>query len=190
MDKDREDPRSGDAQDLDDGRVRFYYSRERRLQRASPAVRDLYEGGPVPKPGLFRTLTATKSRAFLFLSIVTLCIMLVIMSRFTGGGGILLGNNTLRFSARSSGGNSYLTLEKTALDGTAYTGAVDLGVFLPEESGKIPEDPLSMPAESRRIYFTLEKNEVFRFAVPFTGKKLLILAEVKEERALVTLNPD
>jgi hypothetical protein len=161
----------------------FYYSREKRLERASPAVRELNEASSSRKPNLFRTLTSTRPLTLLFVSMITLCAAIVLLSRFSGGGGAL-GNNTVQVSAASAGGKAYITVQKTARHDGTYTGPVNTAVSLPARGEELP------PVHVERIYFTLEQEETFRFSVPFTGKKLLILMEAGEDRTLFTLNPD
>jgi hypothetical protein len=165
----------------DDGRIIFYYSREERLKRASQAVRDLNEASPPWKPNLFRTLTSSKPLAFLFVSIITLCLTVIILSRvLTDERTAVLENNTILISVIASGEKSYITVKKTIKNDDAYTGPVNLAVSLPGET----------VLQAERIYFTLEEEEIFRFSAPFTGKKILILMEVKEAKALFTISPD
>jgi hypothetical protein len=42
---------------------------------------------------------------------------------------------------------------------------------------------------AERLYFTLENEEVFRFIVPFTGKTLLVLVSMDEEKNLLKIYP-
>jgi hypothetical protein len=170
-----------DKEPYDDGRMTFYYSREERLKKASQTVRDLNEPSPPWKPNLFKTLTSSKPLAFLFISIVILCATVIIFSRVLNDGRTaVLENNAILISAISSGENSYITVKKTSKNDDAYTGPVDLAVSLPGET----------VIQGERIYFTLEEEEIFRFSVPFTGNKILILMEVKEAQALFTISPE
>ncbi|MDR2210440.1 MAG: hypothetical protein LBO65_03100 [Spirochaetaceae bacterium] len=184
MGETRQSAGTGKEPAADDGRQVFYYSREARLQRASPAVQDLNKTSPPFKPTLWKTLTATPPLAFLFISIITLCVTIVILSRIlTEGTTAVMGGNEITISALTLGEKSYITLEKNARTEDAYTGGVDMAVSLPAEPGTAP------PVQGERVYFTLENPELFRFSVPFTGKKILILVEVKDERTLFTLTP-
>jgi hypothetical protein len=163
----------------------FYYSREKRLEKASQVVRDLNEASPARKPSLFKTLTSSRPLTFLFISVITLCAAVVILSWFLGGANsAVLGNNTVQLSVMTAGGKAYVTVKKTAGNEGGYTGPVDTAVSLPAAGEEKP------PIQVERIYFTLEQEEIFRFSVPFTGKKLLVLMEAKEERALFTVYPD
>lgn len=158
-----------------DGRVQFYYSREHRLSRASQAVRELNEGGVPQKRGLFRTLTATKPLRLSFISIVAICVIMILYSLVAGRGAVAAaGGVEIRIQAFEAGDTSYITVKKTVKSSDPYTGAVDLALSTGTEGQVYTE----------RLYFTLEKEETFRFAVPFTGKKLAALAVLDEERAL------
>jgi len=168
-----------DDDNSDDGRVVFYYSRERRLKRASRLVREFNESAPLRKSNLFRTLTATRPLQFMFISVITLCIAMIIVSRFYASENTrVLGNNTVVVSVDTAGEKSYITVKKTAKAG-AYSGAVDIAVSVKGEN---------QPVDARRIYFTPEKEEVFRFSVPFTGKKMLLLFEAGSGRALFSIS--
>jgi hypothetical protein len=182
--------------------VVFYYSREKRLQRASQAVRDMNTPMPPHRPNLWRTLTATKPLTFLFISMVTLCAVVLMLSRFfTGESSRTLGSNRIRISAETSGGVSYVTLTKTALDGGAYTGAVDLAFSPAAEKTGTPASREDSPEhspdagegryqiETLRIYFTAEPEEVFRFSLPLSGKKLLTVMEAGPERIIFSVTP-
>jgi hypothetical protein len=120
--------------------------------------------------------------------------MVLILSRFLNVEGVrVLGNNTIEISVVTAGNNSYVTVKKTikqpgilqkADQGETYAGAVDLVLSIApsEESGE-------SPVHTERIYFTPEQEEVFRFVVPFKGKKIIILMEADTEWALFTITP-
>jgi len=160
----------------DDGRITFYYSRDKRLEKASPAVQKLNNPDPSKKPSLFRTLTSTRPLTYLFISVITISVAIIAVSLFIGSENTrVIGNNALTVTILSSGGKSYVAITKTAKTASAYTGTVNIAVSLPEEDS---------PIEAERVFFTLEKEEVFRFSVPFTGKKMLVLIEAGAERAM------
>ncbi|MDR0409637.1 MAG: hypothetical protein LBH18_04485 [Spirochaetaceae bacterium] len=73
------DIRPVDEEKLSESDVVFYYSREHRLQKASPSVRALYEDAQRPrnatKPrfGIFKSLTDTKSKVLVLTAIILIC---------------------------------------------------------------------------------------------------------------------
>lgn len=159
----------------------FYYSRAHRLERASPAVRALNDTTAVKPPSLFRTLTATKPLAFLFVSMVILVVSLFIISFFSSRADLsVLGGNSLTFSAMRFEGSSYIVIKKTISDTTAaYTGIVDMAISIYISSGE--EHSGELPLANRRIYFSPEPEEEYRITVPFEGPELLFLMRAGEE---------
>ena len=173
--------------DYDDGRLNFYYSREERLKKASQAVRDINDRKVPHKKGLFRTLTATKPLTFLFLSIITICAAMIILSLFMNSEGVReLGNNSVSVSAIGYGENSYITVKKAVKPsggrrsghGVAYAGPVDIAVSIPGEGN---------PIHVERLYFGMENEELFRFIAPFRGKKLVVLMDALSEQVHLTV---
>ena len=178
------------SDNYDDGRIKFYYSREKRLERASQAVRDINSGKIPQKKGLFRTLTATKSLTYLFISVITICAAILILSRFQKAQSERkLGNNTVAVSVIGSGENSYITVKKSIQSSGAknaspldvYTGPVDVAVSASGEGN---------PIHVEQLYFGMESEELFRFIAPFRGKKLVILMEAGSEQIHMTVNSE
>jgi hypothetical protein len=183
----------------------FYYSREHRLSRASPAVRDLNDGKAIRKPGLFRSLTATRGHLFLLLSIFVICGMILILFHAPRGGELVLGGNRLSLSIREEEEGRVLTITKElSREGEPYTGAVDLAVSpVPpktknaaagEETGAPPEPGIL----TRRIFFTFAETERYRIPLSFgagdsrTGKEYYVILRSEEEQKSrkVTLLPE
>ncbi|MDR1446986.1 MAG: hypothetical protein LBI90_08845 [Treponema sp.] len=161
----------------------FYYSREKRLEKAPSRVRELYEAPP-KKKGLFKALTATKPLAILFWSIAVLSLITIVMGTFGNFGNTpYLGGNRLSVESRRRNGETFLVLRKELRDKRrAYKGMVELSVF-PVPSGG--EGVISVPAEdagrgetvppvyTQRIYFSSAKEEAFPFSLPFEAGILL-----------------
>jgi hypothetical protein len=166
-------------EDFDDGRVQYYYSREHRLSRAPASVRALYDEKQKPKAGFFASLTGDRSRTFVFLSIITVCVAMLLFSfALNDGTSKILHNTELKFTAAKGEGKSYLTLKKTAKGPDAWTGEVPL-VFS-NDAGAL---------HSEVLFFNADREETFRFSVPLAGKTLLVLAGVGEEKALLKIYP-
>jgi hypothetical protein len=159
----------------------FYYSRARRLERASQAVRELNDATPARRPSLFGTLTATKPLAFLFISMVTIIVAFFVISSVSSRDDrSSLGGNFLSFSAMRFEGSSYVVIKKTISEKSEpYTGIVDMAISI---SGKSDEeysgDP---PIANRRIFFSPEPEEEYRFVIPFEARELFILMRAGEE---------
>lgn len=165
----------------DDGRMVFYYSREERLKRASPAVRKFNEQAKQKKATLFGTLTATRPLALLFFTIVLLTVAIPLIYHFFGYGNTkIIDGNEISFSIISYSDMSFVTVTKKVKTEAAYTGIADIAVTLPQENA---------PIDVERFYFTPEKEEVYRFSVPFSGKKMIVVMEAGAGRAALTIIP-
>jgi hypothetical protein len=169
-----------DRTDYDDGRLTFYYSRERRLERASAEVRALNESGLPQKTGLFRSLTATKPLTFVFLSIIIICVATALFSLFNNNGARRISDTEIAVSAVKGGDKSYITLKKTVAGTDPYTGAVNIAI-----SVQGSRDTMFLET----LYFSLEKEEVYRFIAPITGETLLVLAVLDDQTTLFKVNP-
>ncbi|MDR2028203.1 MAG: hypothetical protein LBP93_01550 [Treponema sp.] len=168
----------------------FYYSRARRLERASQTVRELNDPAPVRRPTLFGTLTATKPLTFLFMSMVILVAGILITSYFSSREERpALGGNSLTLSAMRFEGSSYIVIKKTVPEKTeAYTGIVDIAVSLYVKPGE--EYPGELPLANRRIYFSPEPEEEYRMTVPFEARELLFVMRAEEAYLSLRVKPE
>lgn len=168
-------PDNADAQK--DGIV-YHYSRERRLSSAPDDVKNIYKKDQ--KPGrfsLFGSLVADKPRRTLFVIIVLLCIAILMLSRFGYfDTTYMLGGNKLDISGTIFEDNTIILIKKTIENSDVYTGAVDIVVSVPM---KLDEETMEeeYPVFEHRIFFTMEKTEDYRFAVPFNEPELLIVLQ-------------
>ncbi|GHV90857.1 hypothetical protein AGMMS50268_13600 [Spirochaetia bacterium] len=163
-----------EKKNAEDG-VIYHYSRERRLEKASPSVRALYENtGPV-KFSLLRPLISSKPRALLFVSILLLTAMSIFTSIYTrSGDSQSLGGNALSVTAVKFEGTTIVVLKKKAQaqNSKPYTGAVDIAVSpVPQKSSGAGAVPA---AEPYRIFFTPKEEEEYRFVLPFEDEELLL----------------
>jgi hypothetical protein len=170
--------------------ITFYYDRERRLEKAPQAVRDLYKEEPPRRFGFFQSLVGSKPRAILFFTIIVLCAMIFILSSLDYFGSTYnLDGNRLSIQAISYEGTILVALKKTAqknalsLLNPGYTGAVNI-VVLPADNIQ-PEN-----AFYHRVFFTHEETENYRFAVPFETDELLLIIQTEKRTLNVRIQPD
>jgi hypothetical protein len=182
-------------EDLDRELV-FYYNRERRLERASPAVQALNGPEPMMKGGFIRSLTATRSNLLLLISILIIMAFIMVYSAIMGGGSLrslkgrqlTLGGNSLRITAGMAGtgsaAESFILINKRIApkEDAPYTGDVLLGVSPVFPQAKKPA-PADIPVFTARFFFTLEQEEEYRFALPFAAENYLLLFQTGEEQA-------
>jgi len=157
----------------------FHYSRENRLKSAPETVRQLNSQTPFRRPNLFRTLTANKASAFLFLAIIMLSLTTLVTTFLlpTGNTGALAGNK-LRISALRFQGTTYLALKKTAQP-DAYVGVVELRVQALATDGRLPKgDPLS----ALSVNFSPKSQEEFRLAIPGEQEALQVVLQTASDR--------
>ncbi|GHV78561.1 hypothetical protein AGMMS49944_03520 [Spirochaetia bacterium] len=176
----------------------FYYNRERRLERSSPAVRALNSPEPMAKGGFIRSLTSTKSNLLLLISILIIMAFIMVYSAILGGDVrgtlrsrkgplITMGGNTLRISAEREGmgseGESFVVINKRIApkEDAPYIGEVLVAVS-PVLRQAETRAPSNIPVFTDRLFFTLEQEEEYRLALPFTAENYLLLFQVGEER--------
>jgi len=177
----------------------FYYNRERRLEKAPQAVRDLYdEKKKVTRFNLLRPLIADKPRATIFFTIILMCVVTVIISLVNKyGGSYSLDGNRIEIKGTLFEGTTIVVLTKTVKKnaGNAYTGAVDVAVTCPSDgggggvasSGGADED---YPVFYHRIFFSMENTEEYRFAVPFEFPEQLLILQTEKSTLQIKFNPE
>jgi hypothetical protein len=166
----------------------YYYSRERRLSRASPEVQALNDGIPI-RSSLSKTLFATKANRLVFFSIVVIIAVSSLASRFSrtdsGAKGVKLGENTLALTLRPVEGALILGIIKNApQSGEFYAGFVDIAVSPVQRKGETAE---ALPVFNHRISFAPVEAEVFQAVLPFGGTDFLILLRAGDEQKAVRL---
>ena len=167
----------------------FHYSRERRLEKAPKAVKDLNSKQNKQKGfNLLRPLIADKPRATLFFTIVILSGFIYIFSML----GMLdnsysLEGTKLEISGTRYEGITIIVLKKTIKKHSThvYSGAVDIAVS-PAASGEYEDFPVFY----HRIFFTLEPVEEYRFAVPFDSPDQLIVLQTEKSTLNIKLKPE
>jgi len=156
--------------------LNFYYSRENRLAKAPKHVQELYKEKKQSRFGFLGVLIADRPRKILFFSIILLCAMIWVFS-FLGyfDFSYNLDGNIINVSASVYEGATVVVIKKTVKSKDAYTGAVDMAVSVPVLQ---PED--DFPVFYHRLFFSLDKEERYSFAVPFESPELLIALQTEK----------
>jgi len=170
-----------------------HYNRERRLEKATQAVRDLYVEQPRRRLGFFFSLLGTKPNAMLFGTIVLLCLLMLMLSLFgfTGDSRELEGN-ILSVKGRKYNGAILVEVrkaprkDKIARHINAYTGPVDVAVL---GSGKknIDQSQPSTDIFYHRIFFTNDQEEHYLFTVPFEQNELGFVFRTEKKSLTMTV---
>ena len=169
----------------------FHYSRERRLASAPQAVRDLYNDSKPFRFNLFKPLVADRPRAMLFGSIIILCAIILFFSTIGYfDNSYAMDGNKIEITGTRFEGATIIVIKKTVRTGIAsintipYSGAVDVAVS--PEAGSGNEE---FPVFYHRVFFTLDKTEEYRFAVPFDTPDLLLVLQTEKSNLQYKLKP-
>jgi len=180
------DKESDKSKELDRDLV-FYYSREKRLERASAAVRELNDSNSAGKR---RSFFGSRSNTVLFVTILLICAGFGLVSRLSGKEkDIDLGNNNLSVAMTRQEGVLILVIEKNEpKKGNAYIGPVDIAVSpVMSKSKEIPSVDFP-PMFTHRIFFTPNESEMFSFSVPFEEIDYFILLRTDDEQKSIRIS--
>jgi len=166
--------------------ITFHYNRERRLANAPKEVQDLYREQKKSRFGLFGSLVADKPRRMLFAIIILLCLAIFMLSRlgyfettYT------LDGNRIDIKGTAFEGTTIITLKKIAKNADAFTGAVDIAV-----SPVVRNEDEQYLVFSHRVFFSLEKEEEYRFAAPFDDGELLMVLQNEKSTLQLVIKPE
>jgi len=167
--------------------VVYHYNRERRLEKASQAVRDLYTEPPRRRFGFLYALTSSKPNTMLLGTIIILCAVILIFSYFgLAGDSRELDGNILSVKGKNYEGTILIEVNKKhrkdrfARNIKPYTGAVDIAVL---DSAKTGQEQSQQPANVflHKIFFTNEQEEHYLFTVPFAQSELALIFQTEKK---------
>jgi hypothetical protein len=172
----------------------FHYSRERRLNRASPEVRALNDGKHA-RPTLRKILFGNRANIMLFISIIVISVFGLAINYFnrdnretSPGSTTRLGENHLSLVILRFEQTLILTIVKDAPEsGEVYIGEVDIAVspVMPRLSEAETEEEITV--FSHRIFFGPVDSETFRITIPFEGEDFFVILRADEEQRSVRL---
>jgi len=172
----------------------FYYSRERRLEKAPQAVKDLYNKDKTNRRfSLLGPLVADKPRATVFFTIILVCVAIIIVTLVNKTGGVYsLDGNGVAITGTRFEGATIVVLTKTVKKnaGNAYTGAVDIAVSIPVNNVGGAENSEDYPVFYHRIFFSMEPIEEYRFAVPFDSPEQLLILQTERNTLQIKFKPE
>jgi len=171
----------------------FYYSRERRLEKAPQAVKDLYNKDKTNRRfSLLGPLVADKPRATVFFTIILVCVAIIIVTLVNKTGGVYsLDGNGIAITGTRFEGATIVVLTKTVKKnaGNAYTGAVDIAVSRPVNDSVVNNGE-DYPVFYHRIFFSMEPAEEYRFAVPFDTPEQLLILQTERNTLQIKFKPE
>ena len=170
----------------EEDKLTFYYNRERRLAKAPPSVKNLYEMQKKSvRFNLLRPLVADKPRLISFIVIVVMCVAITVFAilGFFDTPYSLEGNN-IEAGGTVVEGTTIVVLRKTVKDNAPYSGAVDITVSAPVQLYK------DAAPFSHRVFFTNRLEEEYRFVVPFDSPELLMVVQAGKSSVKIRFKPE
>jgi hypothetical protein len=157
----------------------FYYSREKRLEKAPQRVRELYEKSARPRFNLLRPLIATRPLATLFAMVLILSVISGIIA-FSG-----IADRTYKFQgdsitvgAQRYQGTVIVTIRKKPdPEGRQAAGGGLTDILISPVRDKEGEGS----GFSHRLVFNPGKEEEFRMVAPFDSRELVFRIQGKSE---------
>lgn len=158
----------------------FYYSREKRLEKAPENVRQLYSGDSGIKKGIFKVLVATKSSRFLFFAILFLCASGLFFSVFSKSPGTFkMGEYNGKISCFEFENRVYFSVGLTFENPDAKTGELLFTANYLTSTGEVlfsedfecfvyPDQPFDFKHRTDYLDIVPEKLEI----VFFTGGEM------------------
>ena len=170
-----------------DGELTFYYNRERRLEKAPQAVKDLYdENKKNSQSGFIKVLIADKPRAMVFFTILIMTGVILILSLLNKtDSSYSLDGNKLEISGIKYEGMTILAIRKIRKNTeTAYSGVIDIAVSPVAQEGE------KLSVFYHRVFFSMENEEDYRFTVPFDSPELLMVIQTEKNTLKIRYKPE
>jgi hypothetical protein len=178
----------------EEGKLTFYYSREKRLEKAPQAVRDLYNQKK-PRFSLIGPLVATKGKAILFITMLLICVTLLLISVLDTDEAYNLEGNRITVQAVKHEGAIIVLIKKSLakkrfgkpIAASAYTGTVDIGAS-PQQAAPNGENSESPRIFMHRIFFTTQDTEEFRFTLPFDSDSVIMVLQTEKNQISIKVD--
>jgi len=163
----------------------FYYSREHRLSRASPRVRELNDS-KFGKMSVAKRLFGSRGNVMTFALIVISCIMISFFSRYSQlKTNVKLGGNTVVMTILKEKETLIMDIAKQGpKTGVAYAGDVEIAVSPVMSKLNQGETP---PVFYHRVYFSQAGYETFQISLPFDIDEsvfILLLVTADEQKSV------
>ena len=168
---------------------KFYYSREHRLERASPRVRELNDS-KFGKMSVAKRLFGSRGNIMTFVLVIITCLMLSFVSRYSQAKtNVKLGGNTVALAILKE--EEILILEITKQGpktGVANAGEVEIAMspVKAKSESKLNEGE-TPPVFYHRIYFAQAGYENFQISLPFDINEndfILLLKTANEQKSV------
>jgi hypothetical protein len=166
----------------------FYYSREHRLERASPRVREL-NSGEFGKMSAAKRIFGSRGNVMTFVLIIISCLMLSFVSKYSRTGtNTKLGGNTVTMAILKEENALIMDITKQGpKTGVAYAGEVEIAVSPTKVKSQVEGE--TPPVFYHRVYFAQAGYENFQIALPFDidENEFILLLKMADEQKSVKL---
>lgn len=150
----------------------FYYSRAHRLEKAPQSVRDLYKPITKRRFGFFLSLVDTKAKAMMLIAIVAMCLIVLANTYLLPDRDPLILGNSITADAMRYENSTFIVVKKEIKDKKAWTGIAE--IITTSSDGKTQ-------LLNQKVVFTDNKEEEFRFALPFEVNDLLLVIQTGDK---------
>jgi len=163
----------------------FYYSREHRLERAPPSVRELYSD-EFGKMSVTKRIFGARGNVMTFIMIVITFFMVSFLSKYSQAStNVKLGGNTVTMAILKEEDAMILDIVKQVpKTGPAYSGEVEIAVSPAVSKFNEGETPIVF---YHRVYFAQAGYENFQISLPFDigeNEFILILRTTDEQKSV------
>jgi len=197
MDMDNENPKQrpnanyklskpdNEKEPINEDQLVYHYNRENRLAKAPQSVKDLYVEKKQSRFNLIAPLVSSKPKAMLFFTIIALCVLILILSVLGKlDNSYLLDGNNIEIKGTRYEDMVIILMRKSIKKGSiGHSSAVEIAVSPVSQE----ED---FPVFYHRVFFTLEPEEEYRFAVPFNSPQLVMVLQTERSSLKLTLKPE
>jgi hypothetical protein len=179
-----------DEEDKKQKETIFHYSREHRLDRASPEVRALNDGN-FAKPSLGKLLFGTRANKFLLISIVVISIFGLAINYINRdspvGNSIIFGGNRLEIAILRVEEALVLSIVKNVQGrGEVFIGEVEVAVSHAVSRSNEEEGDIQIFAH--RINFRPLESETYYISLPFSGNDFFVVLRAGDEQRAIRLS--
>jgi hypothetical protein len=181
-------------ENIDPDTITYYYDRKARLSKSSKIVQDMYKEEPPKRLGFLRSLVgiANRPRTLTFISIIMCGALIFIAANITSAAkSNILSGNQLIVQAIPYDGVIIVTMYKVtvkrliARPGEAYTGPVDITALPAKRDGEEQDQPGAV--FNHRVVFSREKQEQYRFVLPFDADELVLVFQTEKDTLGITV---
>ncbi|MDX9897936.1 MAG: hypothetical protein RBT62_03385 [Spirochaetia bacterium] len=159
----------------DKNQIVYYYNREKRMEKAGPNARFMVDHYNGKRPGIFRSLTATRSLRYLFFAVVFMTIAVLVVSYIQGSRNTgTVGGVNLSVSAMWFEGDVYVSIKRRSPWYMVFTSSAATTSAIEIRTGDGNSSSLG--------YMQASDQEIkLRFEAGIKPERIAVLASIEKE---------